>query len=97
MAESKRADQPTRTARDQAPSIANDGIALLARAINHTHDPSVPYRYGEREQMRFLVLMCEVAKLVESGRIVDLRPRRAGSDPAFQRFVRRAVGRVCRR
>jgi hypothetical protein len=94
MAESKRADRPTRAARDQARCVASDGIALLARAINHTHDPCIPYRYGEREQMRFLVLMCEVAKLIESGRIVDLRPRRAGADPAFQQFVRRVVGRV---
>jgi hypothetical protein len=33
--------------------------------------------------------MTELVKLIETGKIVDLRPQRARSDPDFQRFVDR--------
>jgi hypothetical protein len=91
MAGSKRAHLPAGAAREQARSLASDALALLARATNHDNDPQIPYRYGEREQRQLLALMHELADLIESGQIVDLRRRCCESDRGFQRFLRRVV------
>jgi hypothetical protein len=87
MGRSKIPEPMTVAPRDQARDLAAEGASLLARALNHCDSPELSYRYADAEQERFLDLMTELVKLIETGRIVDLRPQRARSDVDFQRFV----------
>jgi hypothetical protein len=87
MGRPKKAGTPAASPRDQARDLAAEAASLIARALNHCDSPEVDYRYADAEQDHFLDLMAELVKLIETGRIVDLRPERARSDPDFQRFV----------
>jgi hypothetical protein len=78
---------PRLAPRDHARDLAAEAAGLLAKALNHCDSPELDYRYADAEQEQFLDLMTELVKLIETGRILDLRPDRARADMDFQRFV----------
>jgi aspartate ammonia-lyase len=83
-------------ARDKARDLATQGVALLARAVNHLRDPAVLYRYGAEEQARFMELAGDLVHLVETGRI-ELSPAMAARyDQDFQAFLNRTTKRQAR-
>lgn len=71
------------TARD----FATHGIAELARAFNHCHNPKIRYRYSTVVQQRFIELAAELIELVERGELVPRVGVEAQSDPAFQKLM----------
>lgn len=71
------------TARD----FATHGIAELARAFNHCHNPNIGYRYSAVVQQRFIELAAELIGLVERGELVPRAGVEAQSDPAFQKMM----------
>lgn len=71
------------TARD----FAKHGIAELARAFNHCHNPKIGYRYSAEVQRRFVELGVELVELVEHGEIVSRATMAAEEDAVFQRHV----------
>jgi hypothetical protein len=70
---------------------AAQGVALLAHAVNACKRPDACYRYGVREQRRFLRIARELFALIEEGEIVPIAPQCAPTDAehnqAFQRFI----------
>lgn len=73
--------------RAKARELATYGVADLARAFNHCHNPTIRYRYADDVQARFLEMAIELVKLVETGMIVPRRVSQAQADPGFQRLM----------
>lgn len=71
------------TARD----FATHGIAELARAFNHCHNPKISYRYSAAVQRRFMELGAELVELIERGEIVSRDGARAQNDKGFQKLM----------
>ena len=62
-------------------------MALLAHAVNHCDNPSVPYRYRDREQAEFIGICQRIYLLIERGEIESRAGAIAQDDDAFQRFI----------
>lgn len=84
----------------QAHKLAAEGVALIARALNHCSRQEEQYRYTEAVQARFFDLGAEVARLVEHGDIevnpaheLYRRAVQAKSDKTLQQVLQRAVKR----
>lgn len=77
----------TSACRDHARALATAGIADLARAFNHCHNPAIGHRYADAVQKRFLELAAELVQLVERGEIVSRDGAKAQTDKAFQKLM----------
>lgn len=85
------------TSRADAREIAQDGLAAMARAFNHSGRPELAYRYGSEVQARFEALAVELVHLVEYGEIEPnpahrghLRAMAARTDKTLQTVIRKA-------
>lgn len=70
-----------------ARDFAKHGIAELARAFNHCHNPKIGYRYSAEVQRRFMELGAELVALVESGEITSRDGAKAQTDKRFQQLM----------
>lgn len=77
--------------RATAREFATHGIAELARAFNHCHNPKIGYRYSPEVQRRFVELGAELVELVERGEIVSRATMAAEEDAIFQRHMKTLV------
>lgn len=74
-------------ARNEARKYAQNGVGMLAHALNACDEADTPYRYGNAEQARFKVLITEIIEIVETGKI-ELAPNaKARFDKEFQSFM----------
>ena len=83
--------------RADARSCAQDGLAALARALNHCGRPELAYRYASEVQARFEALAVELVHLVECGEIEPNPAHRghllamaARTDKTLQTVIRKA-------
>ncbi|QHE86321.1 hypothetical protein [Hydrogenophaga sp. BPS33] len=84
-------------AREGARLCARLGVANLARAINHTDDGDIEWKYSDEVQQRFFELAAEMVALVERGEVFEnpqhaqwRRARAAKHDHAVQQLIRKA-------
>lgn len=86
---------PTEAAcRAYARRCAEQGVALLARALNATANAELPYRFGEQEREAGLRALADLVELIEGGAIELQAVDSARRDRAFQAFLaaQRATG-----
>lgn len=75
-----------------ARDFAKRGIAELACAFNHCHNPGIEYRFTEAVQRKFVELAAQIVSLVETGELVPGEVSRAQEDAAFQRHMNLLTG-----
>ncbi len=83
--------------RDEARGLARDGLAAMARALNHCGRPELAYRYTSEVQSRFEALAVELVHLVEFGEVESnpahrghLQAVAARTDETLQALIRKA-------
>lgn len=84
-------------AREGAHLYARLGVANLARALNHTDDGDIEWKYSDEVQERFIELASEMVALVERGEVFEnpqhaqwRLARAAKRDLAVQQLIRKA-------
>lgn len=81
-------EQRTRNEKPRAYArrIAEQGVGLLAHALNACAMPERTYRYDDTTQDRFRALMFEVVQIVDTDKIIERRSAAAQADIGLQRI-----------
>jgi len=73
-------------ARGIARRTAEQGFALIARAINACDNPDIPYQFSEIDRTRVINALIEVQDVVEHGIIQVSQVEAAKKDMKYQTF-----------
>lgn len=77
----------TSDARQYAEYYIQQGVGMLAHALNACDDKKMLYRYGDLERVRLENIVIELIDIVERGKVELLAGKYAKQDKSFQCFM----------